>query len=188
MYSKEIQKLKTETTISVIKAIILFGLFITLFFVHMSMLYHVISACLCGYYIFKNLSKVNYNYMKIIQLESKQAGEKEYNKFRNKKSYDEFNRILDDLYEKFNQEQQNKRTYSNSYYDQSSKLKNAYLLFKLPSTSTVEEIKSKYRELAFKWHPDKWTTDTISNQNTAKRNFQKLQTAYDLIKKDKGIN
>ena len=187
MYSKEIQRLERENVIKVIKAIILFGLFITLFFIHMSMLYHVISSCLCGYYMLKNIFGASDNYMKIVQLKAKQSKQDEFNKY----SSDDFNRIINDLFEKFKNQQyqqqsQQNRTYSP--FNQGTKLKNAYLLFKLPSTSSVEEIKTKYRELAFKWHPDKWTTDTISNQNIAKRNFQKLQSAYDLIKKDKGIN
>lgn len=48
-------------------------------------------------------------------------------------------------------------------------------------------IKRKYRELSKKWHPDKFINDTIENQDKAKRNFQKLNKAYTIIKQYRGI-
>jgi len=48
-------------------------------------------------------------------------------------------------------------------------------------------IKKRYRELSKKWHPDKFVNDTIENQDKAKRNFQKLNTAYTNIKNYKNI-
>jgi len=51
-----------------------------------------------------------------------------------------------------------------------------------------ETIKKKYRQLAMKWHPDRWTNDTVENQEIAKRNFQKVNGAYQKIKDYKKIN
>jgi len=48
-------------------------------------------------------------------------------------------------------------------------------------------IKKKYRQLAMKWHPDKFATDTLENQEIAKRNFQKVNSAYNKIKEYKNI-
>lgn len=67
------------------------------------------------------------------------------------------------------------------------KLENAYKLLKISQSDTVEKIKKVYKELAIRWHPDKWTTSTPENQKIAERNFKKLQEAYELIKKDKNI-
>lgn len=51
-----------------------------------------------------------------------------------------------------------------------------------------DDIKKKYRKLAMKWHPDKFASDTIENQEKAKRNFQKVNGAYQKIKEYKNIN
>lgn len=51
----------------------------------------------------------------------------------------------------------------------------------------VDIIKKKYRKLAMKWHPDKFSNDTVKNKEIAKRNFQKLNNAYEIIKKYKNI-
>ena len=58
---------------------------------------------------------------------------------------------------------------------------------KLNKNDSEITIKKKYRELSLKWHPDKWTTNTIENQAIANRNFIKLNNAYELIKKHKNI-
>lgn len=42
-------------------------------------------------------------------------------------------------------------------------------------------IKKKYRELSKKHHPDKYINDSIKKQEAAKRNFQKLNTAYNIL-------
>ena len=52
----------------------------------------------------------------------------------------------------------------------------------------ISKIKGKFRELAKKWHPDIFATDTRENQDIANRNFQKLNAAYELIKNDRNIN
>jgi len=51
-----------------------------------------------------------------------------------------------------------------------------------------ETIKKKYRKLAMKWHPDRFANDTFENQEIAKRNFQKVNNAYQKIKEYKNIN
>ena len=56
------------------------------------------------------------------------------------------------------------------------------------SEDNEDTIKKKYRKLAMKWHPDKFSNDTLENQDKATRNFQKLNKAYETIKKYKNIN
>jgi len=63
------------------------------------------------------------------------------------------NSIFDETYKEFFDKQ---NQYERQY--EILKLQNAYQLFKLESSSSTEEIKSKYRELAIKWHPDELLT------------------------------
>lgn len=83
-----------------------------------------------------------------------------------------------------NKNTNNRRTSTNK---QSDKISNAFKLMNLTEENTIQEIKSRYRILAIKWHPDKWSTDSKENQEIANRNFQKLINAYDLIKGYKNI-
>lgn len=102
---------------------------------------------------------------------------------------DKYRKIFEDLWEQIHEQQsqrQHQQQNTNTILT-SQKLDNAYKLLKVSKTDTVEKIKKVYRELAIKWHPDKWSTDTLENQKVAERNFKKLQSAYDLIKKDKNI-
>jgi len=55
-------------------------------------------------------------------------------------------------------------------------------------TDSPDDIKKQYRKLAMKWHPDRFSNDTKENQEIAKRNFQKLSNAYEIIKKYKNFN
>ena len=48
-------------------------------------------------------------------------------------------------------------------------------------------IKRKYRGLSKIWNPDKFINDSIENQEIANRNFQRLNNAYNIIKKYKNI-
>lgn len=43
-------------------------------------------------------------------------------------------------------------------------------------------IKKRYRELSKIYHPDKFTNQSYEMQEKANRNFQKLNTAYNIIK------
>lgn len=116
------------------------------------------------------------------------------------KAYEQYERIKNEYSEK------QKKYYNNYYgqydnaYDQNGrykstnktisiteKISNAFKLLKLNPSDTEKIIKARYRELAIKWHPDKWITDTMENQKIAERNFKKLCNAYDIIKEYKNI-
>lgn len=46
--------------------------------------------------------------------------------------------------------------------------------------SSDQEIRRAYRNLAMKWHPDKWAKSPMV-LNEAKRKFQKIQEAYSVL-------
>lgn len=117
---------------------------------------------------------------------------------------DMFNEETGDFYSNYRKQKQqyhrNKGGNSNHYGEYEKKkqsntnsratgipLVDAYKLFRLSSSDDFIVIKKKYRELAVKYHPDKWANESKSKQDAAERNFKKLNNAYGLIKKDKGI-
>lgn len=127
------------------------------------------------------------------------------NEDRKQKFYDEYERLKEEYrkkqeeYYKRNGRYYNEDDYKKNYYNDkqyysnnktnsiSEKISNAFKLLKLNPSDTEKVIKSRYRELAIKWHPDKWTTDTMENQKIAERNFKKLSAAYEIIKEYKNI-
>ncbi|MBG15417.1 MAG: molecular chaperone DjlA [Crocinitomicaceae bacterium] len=64
---------------------------------------------------------------------------------------------------------------------------NAYKVLGLNSNATDEEVKKAYRKMAIKHHPDKYAQMGEEHQKAAKEKFQKLQDAYETIKKERGI-
>jgi hypothetical protein len=89
--------------------------------------------------------------------------------------------MLNDVY--------NKQRYGYSIqHKRRDELADAYQLFKLKPDCTIDDIKKTYRKYATIWHPDKWVTDTQENQEISKRNFQKLNSAYEIFKKHRNFN
>jgi DnaJ like chaperone protein len=63
----------------------------------------------------------------------------------------------------------------------------AYSILGLTPESTDEEIKKAYRKMAVEYHPDKVAYLGDDVQHTAKEKFQKLNEAYESIKKQRGF-
>jgi DnaJ like chaperone protein len=64
----------------------------------------------------------------------------------------------------------------------------AYKVLEITPEATDEEVKTAYRKMAVKYHPDKVEHLGPEIQNSAKEKFQQLQAAYDEIKKRRGMN
>jgi DnaJ like chaperone protein len=63
-----------------------------------------------------------------------------------------------------------------------------YAVLGIERTATEEEIKKAYRQMAIRYHPDKVAQMGEEFQHGAKEKFQKIQEAYESIKKQRGMN
>jgi len=70
------------------------------------------------------------------------------------------------------------------YKDTSS----AYTVLEISANSTDDEVKKAYRKMAIKFHPDKVTHLGEEFHLDAKEKFQKVNEAYERIKKERGFN
>ena len=61
-------------------------------------------------------------------------------------------------------------------------------LLLLERTATKLEIKKAYRHMAKKYHPDKLQHLSVELQNGGKEKFQKMQEAYDGLKKERNFS
>ncbi|KAI3448518.1 hypothetical protein Pfo_005183 [Paulownia fortunei] len=55
-----------------------------------------------------------------------------------------------------------------------------YSVLGIRKDASFSDIRSAYRKLALKWHPDRWTKNP-SAAGEAKRRFQKIQEAYAVL-------
>jgi len=62
-----------------------------------------------------------------------------------------------------------------------------YKILGLNPDASDEEIKKSYRKLAVLHHPDKVASESEAVQKSAKEQFQKIQEAYENIKKSRGF-
>ena len=64
----------------------------------------------------------------------------------------------------------------------------AYSVLEISPSATDDEVKSAYRRMAMKNHPDKVATLGPDVQRAAAEKFRQVQEAYETIKKKRGIN
>ena len=57
-------------------------------------------------------------------------------------------------------------------------------LFKLPVNYTFEELKSSYRKLIIKWHPDKFATSSQEHQDLAEKITKQINEANEILIKE----
>lgn len=63
----------------------------------------------------------------------------------------------------------------------------AYKILEVDSTASDEEIKKAYRKMAMKYHPDKVSYLGEDFQKAAKEKFQKVNEAYENLKKERNL-
>lgn len=63
----------------------------------------------------------------------------------------------------------------------------AYKILEIESTATDDELKKAYRRMAVKYHPDKVHYLGEDIQKAAHEKFQKVNEAWEIIKKQRGI-
>lgn len=62
-----------------------------------------------------------------------------------------------------------------------------YKILEIERTASNDELKKAYRRMAMKFHPDKVSTLGEEVQNAAKEKFQKVNQAYENIKKERKV-
>jgi DnaJ like chaperone protein len=63
----------------------------------------------------------------------------------------------------------------------------AYTELEISPSATDDEVRSAYRRMAMKYHPDRVATLGPDVQKAAEEKFKKIQDAYAAIKKQRGI-
>lgn len=63
-----------------------------------------------------------------------------------------------------------------------------YKILEIEKSVSDDEVKKAYRRMAVKYHPDKVSHLGEEFQKSAKEKFQKVQEAYENIKKQRGMN
>lgn len=66
-------------------------------------------------------------------------------------------------------------------------ISSAYKILGVQDNITNEELKKAYRKMAIKHHPDKFSQYGEEQQKGAKEKFQRIQEAYEQIKKERGL-
>lgn len=64
----------------------------------------------------------------------------------------------------------------------------AYTILEIDKNASDAEVKSAYRKMAKKYHPDKLQGLGKEHLQGAKDKFQNIQTAYETIKKERGLS
>ena len=64
----------------------------------------------------------------------------------------------------------------------------SYKILEIESTASDEEVKTAFRRMAMKYHPDKVGHLGEDFKKVAHEKFRKVQDAYEQIKKERGIN
>ncbi len=62
--------------------------------------------------------------------------------------------------------------------------KNYYEILGVQKTATADELKSAYRKLAMKYHPDRYATASEAEKKEAEEKFKEINHAYDVLSDD----
>lgn len=56
-----------------------------------------------------------------------------------------------------------------------------YEVLGVDKNASADDIKSAYRKMALKWHPDRWVNGTDAEKKTAEENFKEASEAYSVL-------
>ena len=56
-----------------------------------------------------------------------------------------------------------------------------YEVLGVAKTASADEIKSAYRKLALKWHPDRWVNGSDAEKKAAEEKFKEAAEAYSVL-------
>lgn len=65
---------------------------------------------------------------------------------------------------------------------------NSYKILDIEKSASDSEVKKAYREMAKKYHPDLVNTQDEAIKKGAEEKFKQVQTAYETIQKERGLN
>ena len=197
--SKEIFKELGNSMKNAIVGSLLTGLFISLALLSDVKWFSIITTFIGTFYGLGAIFSI-VNIFKLLRLHSK-AQKREHEEHMNEwnetiRNWQErFNRDYDDFMKRKKENYQAySRAYSRAYNSNyrvnyiSVDVMKSFKLFGLPLESDVSTIKKKYRSLVMIHHPDRYSNDSERKQEIAKRNLQKLNNAYSIIKKYKNFN
>ncbi|MFT5513605.1 MAG: DnaJ like chaperone protein, partial [Bacteroidia bacterium] len=63
----------------------------------------------------------------------------------------------------------------------------SYTILEIESSATDEEVKKAYRKLARKYHPDRVANLGPAQVQSAEEHFKKMKSAYEQVKKTRGM-
>ena len=69
----------------------------------------------------------------------------------------------------------------------SDDIDSAYKVLEIDKSVSDDELKKAYRRMAIKYHPDKVASLGPEVQKAAEEKFKKVQSAYEIIKKERGL-
>ena len=84
------------------------------------------------------------------------------------------------IYSSYNQREEN----TTQHKPKTRRKELAAQILGVSSSASKDEVKKAYRELAKKYHPDKLSTQSISQQKIAEERFKEIQLAYEILYED----
>ena len=108
-----------------------------------------------------------------------------------KSEEDELKKIIDDLNNKSEEKKESKNENSSNnqnYYNDRLNFADACKILQIDGNSTVEQIKTAYKDRIKEYHPDRVSGLGEEIQKVARQKTQQINEAYSIIKKYRNFN